>query len=44
MARGHRTNLGNGSGLMSEDKPWMGYPQSIVITLTPLAGVVLYQG
>jgi 1,4-alpha-glucan branching enzyme len=36
-------NLGNGAGLMSEDKPWMGYPQSVVITLPPLAGVVLYQ-
>ena len=36
-------NLGNGAGLMSEEKPWMGYPQSVVITLPPLAGVVLYQ-
>ncbi|MDO9224494.1 MAG: 1,4-alpha-glucan branching protein GlgB [Pseudomonadota bacterium] len=36
-------NLGNGAGLMSEEKAWMGYPQSVVITLPPLAGVVLYQ-
>ncbi len=36
-------NLGNGAGLMTEELPWMGYPQSLVITLPPLAGVVLYQ-
>ncbi len=36
-------NLGNGAGLMSEPQAWMGYPQSLVITLPPLAGVVLYQ-
>jgi 1,4-alpha-glucan branching enzyme len=36
-------NLGNGAGLMTEERPWMGYPQSLVITLPPLAGVVLYQ-
>ena len=36
-------NLGNGAGLMTEEQPWMGYPQSLVITLPPLAGVVLYQ-
>jgi 1,4-alpha-glucan branching enzyme len=36
-------NLGNGAGLMSEDLPWMGYPQSLVLTLPPLAGVILYQ-
>ncbi len=36
-------NLGNGAGLMTEEKPWMGYPQSVVITLPPLAAVVLYQ-
>jgi len=28
---------------MTEEQPWMGYPQSLVITLPPLAGVVLYQ-
>ncbi len=37
------SNLGNGAGLMSEDLPWMGYPQSLVITLPPLGGVILYQ-
>jgi 1,4-alpha-glucan branching enzyme len=36
-------NVGNGAGLMSEDLPWMGYPQSLVLTLPPLAGVILYQ-
>jgi 1,4-alpha-glucan branching enzyme len=36
-------NLGNGAGLMTEDLPWMGYPQSLVLTLPPLAGVILYQ-
>lgn len=34
-------NLGNGAGLQSEDKPWMGFPHSIVATLPPLAGVIL---
>ena len=34
-------NIGNGAGLQSEDKPWMGYPHSIVVTLPPLAGVIL---
>jgi len=36
-------NLGNGAGLMTEDLPWMGYAQSLVLTLPPLAGVVLCQ-
>jgi 1,4-alpha-glucan branching enzyme len=34
-------NMGNGVGLQSEDQAWMGYPHSIVVTLPPLAGVVL---
>lgn len=34
-------NLGNGVGLQSEDQPWMGYPHSVVVTLPPLAGVIL---
>ena len=34
-------NLGNGLGLQSEDRPWMGYPHSVVVTLPPLAGVIL---
>ncbi|MCU0841852.1 MAG: 1,4-alpha-glucan branching protein GlgB [Thiobacillaceae bacterium] len=37
------TNLGNGAGLVAEEKPWMGYPYSVVITLPPLAGVVFMQ-
>jgi len=28
---------------MSEDQAWMGYPQSLVLTLPPLGGVILYQ-
>jgi len=35
------SNLGNGAGLPSEDTAWMGYPYSIVVTLPPLAGVIL---
>ncbi len=34
-------NLGNGAGLQLEDQPWMGYPYSVVVTLPPLAGLVL---
>ena len=34
-------NVGNGAGLQSEDKPWMGYPHSVVVTLPPLAGLIL---
>ncbi|HQR51187.1 MAG TPA: 1,4-alpha-glucan branching enzyme, partial [Methylophilaceae bacterium] len=34
-------NLGNGAGLQSEDRPWMGYPHSVVVTLPPLAGLIL---
>lgn len=37
------SNLGNGAGLVSEELPWMGYPHSLVITLPPLAGVILMQ-
>ena len=37
------SNLGNGAGLVAEDTPWMGYPHSLVITLPPLAGVILMQ-
>jgi len=35
------SNLGNGSGVASENAPWMGYPHSVVITVPPLAGIVL---
>jgi 1,4-alpha-glucan branching enzyme len=34
-------NIGNGAGAASEDRPWMGYPHSLVLTLPPLGGVVL---
>jgi 1,4-alpha-glucan branching enzyme len=34
------SNLGN-SAVATEDVPCMGYPQSLVITLPPLAGLVL---
>ncbi|MEW5768867.1 MAG: 1,4-alpha-glucan branching protein GlgB [Pseudomonadota bacterium] len=36
-------NLGNGAGLMSEEQAWMGFGQSLVLTLPPLAGVILAQ-
>ncbi len=35
------SNLGNGEGATAENTPWMGYPYSIVITVPPLAGIVL---
>ncbi|WP_041717916.1 1,4-alpha-glucan branching protein GlgB [Alkalilimnicola ehrlichii MLHE-1] len=35
------TNLGNGGGVWAEAVPWMGHPWSVVLTLPPLAGVVL---
>ncbi len=37
------SNLGNGAGLMAEELPWMGYAYSLVITLPPLAGIILLQ-
>jgi len=36
-------NLGNGAGLESEEKAWMNQPYSLVISLPPLAGIVLTQ-
>jgi 1,4-alpha-glucan branching enzyme len=35
------SNIGNGAGLLAEDKPWMGYAHSLVLTLPPLAGVMI---
>ena len=35
------SNQGNGSGLHTEDVAWMNHNQSLVITLPPLAGLVL---
>ncbi|MES9993610.1 MAG: 1,4-alpha-glucan branching protein GlgB [Candidatus Thiodiazotropha sp.] len=35
------SNMGNGSGLITEEKSWMGRDQSIVLTLPPLAAIML---
>jgi 1,4-alpha-glucan branching enzyme len=36
------SNVGNGGGtLVAEERPWMGRPYSISITVPPLAGVIL---
>lgn len=35
------SNQGNGAGLSTENVAWMHHPQSLVITLPPLAGIVL---
>jgi 1,4-alpha-glucan branching enzyme len=35
------SNTGNGEGLNAEDTSWMGYPHSLVVTLPPLAGIIL---
>ena len=35
------SNLGNGGGLQAEELPWQGQPFSALISLPPLAGVVL---
>ena len=35
------SNTGNGTGLLAEEQPWMGFQHSLVITLPPLAGVIL---
>jgi len=35
------SNFGNGVGLLAEDQPWMGFEHSLVVTLPPLAGVIL---
>ncbi len=35
------SNQGNGSGLHTENVAWMNHQQSLVITLPPLAGIVL---
>jgi 1,4-alpha-glucan branching enzyme len=38
------TNVGNGAGVVAEDRPWMSYPHSAAISLPPLAGIVLAPG
>jgi 1,4-alpha-glucan branching enzyme len=35
------SNQGNGAGLMAEPVTWMCQPQSLVVTLPPLAGIIL---
>jgi 1,4-alpha-glucan branching enzyme len=35
------SNQGNGGGLSTENVAWMHHNQSLVITLPPLAGIVL---
>jgi 1,4-alpha-glucan branching enzyme len=37
------SNMGNGAGLITEAQPWMGFDHSLVLTLPPLAGVILKQ-
>jgi len=37
-------NLGNGAGADSQAVPWNGQPNSIVINLPPLAGVIFAPG
>ncbi|MFA7238936.1 MAG: 1,4-alpha-glucan branching protein GlgB [Sulfuricellaceae bacterium] len=34
-------NVGNGQGLQAENVPWMGFSHSLVVTLPPLAGIIL---
>jgi len=38
------SNSGNGLGLEAEAVPWNGQPHSVVISLPPLAGVILAPG
>nr|WP_168188892.1 1,4-alpha-glucan branching protein GlgB [Thiomicrorhabdus sediminis] len=39
------SNIGNGGGLVSEDKPWMNQPCSVELKLPPLAAIaLLFQG
>ena len=35
------SNQGNGAGLQSENVAWMNYQQSLLITLPPLAGLII---
>ena len=37
----HGSNMGNGGELHSESVPWMNRQDSLVLTLPPLAGIVL---
>jgi 1,4-alpha-glucan branching enzyme len=35
------SNLGNGGGVASDAMPWMDHPHSLLLTLPPLAGLIL---
>jgi 1,4-alpha-glucan branching enzyme len=35
------SNAGNGVGLETQEQPWMGFEQSLVITIPPLSGIIL---
>ena len=35
------SNVGNGLGLIATEEPFMGYPASLILTLPPLAAIVL---
>jgi 1,4-alpha-glucan branching enzyme len=35
------SNTGNGAGLTAQQVPWQGQPWSVVVTLPPLATVIL---
>ena len=35
------SNLGNGGGIASDAVPWMDHPHSLLLTLPPLAGLIL---
>ncbi|NTV96778.1 MAG: hypothetical protein HGA75_15425, partial [Thiobacillus sp.] len=35
------SHAGNGAGLLAEEQPWMGFDHSLVVTLPPLAGIIL---
>ena len=35
------SNTGNGGGVHSEAQPWMGQPHSVILSLPPLAGILL---
>ncbi|MFA5242144.1 MAG: 1,4-alpha-glucan branching protein GlgB [Sulfuricella sp.] len=35
------SNAGNGVGMETQEQPWMGFEQSLVITIPPLSGIIL---
>jgi 1,4-alpha-glucan branching enzyme len=35
------SDLGNGGNIVAENVPWMGRPASLLLTLPPLAAVIL---